>query len=354
MSTVYVPVLKLRSSEMKALQFLDIQVKEKIMPVIQILSDKIQDRKGDYLTGKLRELMGAFSGSNMSFYADFEFVTNGEFFIIEEFLKLVTFQNIKFIPVLSFLKSFPAYRNLIRERYLQYGICLKFDEYKTKNLEINNFLNYFNEVVNKCKDFFQISESQIDIHLCLEELSGNESKSLAKRIIDILTKIDNGSKFRRIFVSVGSFPKDLSEILVDTERILYRHEWDFWKSLQVLRNEFNLIYSDYGNIHPIYDPDQNGHIGSCSIKYTMEEDYLILRGTKPNKHPDASGQYITKSLALVNNKIYDGPAFSWGDYKILQVAQQTESTGNASKWVQYTLNHHISKIYSLLNQSIYQ
>lgn len=349
MSIVYVPVLKLRSSEMKALQFLNINVKEKVMPVIQILSDKLQDRKGDYLTVKLKELIGAFSESNMSFYADFEFVANGEIFLIKEFLKLVTFQNIKFIPVLSFIKSLPVYRNLIREKYLQNGVCLKFDEYRIKNLKTEDFLIYFNEVVSKCKGFFQINESQIDIHLCLEELNGNESKQLTRRLIEILSNIDNGSDFRRIFVSVGSFPKDLSEILVDTERILYRHEWEFWKSLQVLRNKFNLIYSDYGNIHPIYDPDQNGHIGSCSIKYTIEEDYLILRGTKPNKHPEASGQYRTKSLALVNNKIYDGPGFSWGDFKILQVAQQTESTGNASKWVQYTLNHHISKIYSLLN-----
>jgi len=349
MSTVYVPVLKLRSSEMKALQFLDINVKENIMPVIQILSDKLQDRKGDYLTGKLKELIGAFSESNMSFYADFEFVSNREMFLIEEFLKLVTLHNIKFIPVLSFIKSLPIYRSLIKEKYLQNGICLKFDENRIRNLEIKDFLIYFNETVNNCKGFFQLNESQIDIHLCLEELKANESTQLTKRIVEILSNIDNGSDFRRIFVSVGSFPKDLSEILVDTERVLYRHEWDFWKSLQFLQNKYNLIYSDYGNIHPIYDPDQNGHIGSCSIKYTMEEDYLILRGTKPNKHPEASGQYRTKSLALVNNKIYDGPGFSWGDYKILQVAQQTESTGNASKWVQYTLNHHISKICSLMN-----
>lgn len=357
MNTLYVPMMKLKRAEMKALAQLTDSVKEAILPVVQILPDTNLDRKNDYLKARMKELVAVFSNSYLSFYADFDYIMDNynaakvKLALVEQFLAMAQLHRLSFIPVFSLKFPEMAYAELIKEKYLQHGICLKLDGYRIKNYTVDNLLTYLEEKLEKCKLFFNLNESQIDVLFDLEEVGNFEVSDLPMKLIEILSRIKNGSTYRKLIIAAGSFPKDLNEIEPETERHLFRHEWELWKMLQVGVPHLNLVYSDYGNIYPGYDPEQGKFIGTCSVKYTLDEVFLILRGRKPNNDPSGNEQYVEKSKILVSSINYDGEQFCWGDKMISEVAQKIQKPGNATSWIQYTFNHHISKIVQLLRTS---
>lgn len=354
MQPKYIPVMKLRSSEMKALQHLSQDVKNNILPVIQLLPNSNEEAEIKYLRSRIKELVEAFTGSRMAFFADFDQVFGDGITYIEKFLSMVYQNGLNFIPVISVKHEEASYLNLIKEKYLGFGVCVKFDDYRIKNMASDKYIKYVNQTLEKVKAYYNISESQIDVYFDLNvisysdlESSEDDFPSLPERIVETISSIEGN--YRNVFVSAGSFPKDLTQISVDTERYLARHEWELWKLITDKAPQLKIVYADYGNIHPIYDPDQPNRPGSCSIKYSAENDFYILRGQLPGGKLGTE-QYVTKSQLLINSNMYDGENFCWGDKMIYEVANKRTSTGNAGKWVQYTLNHHITKMIDLVNK----
>lgn len=135
----------------------------------------------------------------------------------------------------------------------------------------------------------------------------------------------------------------------NTPHILCRFEWCLWKALyssELYRP--NMKYSDYITKHPIHT--EVIYAGSCSIKYSHEDSFIVYRGLKADSHILSNGQYIQFSRKLVRTPYYSGENFSWGDKKIWWHSQKSgyESPGNAKDWVVISQNHHITLINSLL------
>ncbi|MDJ1504984.1 beta family protein [Xanthocytophaga agilis] len=387
MTAIYSPVMKLRASEMQALKMLSTPVKENIIPVIQLLPIKDEIEQLKYLSTRVRELLGAFIGSNMKFYADFDLIesdSSSDLSYISKFLSMVSQQQIGFIPVITFVQESPAYLQLIKDNYLHHGICVKPPQYRLRTVAIDIFCNYLNDALSSYMKHFNIDESMVDILLDLNFIDhfdfdpSDDGFTLPERIIQIISGISNKEKFRSIIISGGSFPEDLTGYVQDTETYSARHEWDIWKEIRAALPDLPLRYADYGNIHPTFNPQQESHQGTCSIKYTTEDDFLVYKGRLSNKHEDGHGQYVNKSKALLVNPVYSGPNFSWGDKMINDIANgitppvktrktltrrtstrkssnQTEPkipTGNAGQWVQFTFNHHMTKITQLMGVSV--
>jgi len=156
-----------------------------------------------------------------------------------------------------------------------------------------------------------------------------------------------------VIVAAGSFPENLGS-LNPAGRVyrLNRYEWGLWTSLQSNKGVKGTVkYSDYGTKYPYYS--EANFQGSCSIKYTQEDDFVIYRGQISSNHPDGNGQYLTFSGQLIASSDYSGATFSWGDARIDFYAQQNISdpkrkTGNAGSWVEISQNHHITLLTSLL------
>ena len=131
-----------------------------------------------------------------------------------------------------------------------------------------------------------------------------------------------------------------------------RYEWDIYNAVV---SDFDLAstkYGDYGNKHPIY-VGEAAFSGSCSIKYTIEKEFVIYRGHVAKDHPHGNGQYITFAKRLISTTDYAGSGFSWGDKRIEEIGIQSLTSpkpkpGSATSWVEITQNHHITLLHSLL------
>ncbi|HKO81262.1 MAG TPA: hypothetical protein VJU78_12740 [Chitinophagaceae bacterium] len=156
-----------------------------------------------------------------------------------------------------------------------------------------------------------------------------------------------------IIVASGSFLTDLGRLpappTINSPAIVYRLprlEWNIWKALQAQKLPAPIKYGDYGTKHPYYLPA--AFEGSSSIKYTVENDFVIYRGRKGSEHAKGGGQYNDSAKLLINSPDYSGQNFSWGDAKIYEIGNRIDKPGNPGSWVQISQNHHITILHSLL------
>ena len=169
----------------------------------------------------------------------------------------------------------------------------------------------------------------------------------------MVNSIANRGDYENVIISSGLFLDNLGS-LNPAGRVyrLPRYEWQLWLTLQAQPDiEGTIKYSDYGTKHPIYS--EAGFQGSCSIKYTVINEYVIYRGEISSNHPDGNGQYITFAGQLIASADYSGITFSWGDERIDFFASQlltdpNRKTGNAGSWVEISQNHHIALLISIL------
>jgi hypothetical protein len=198
----------------------------------------------------------------------------------------------------------------------------------------------------------EISESQVSILLDFGLVDENNYNNYAALAINTIQAIPNSKDFDNIIIASGSFLENLGS-LTPAGRVyrLQRYEWNIWNLIITQLKQNNIKYSDYGIKYPYYA--EANFQGSCSIKYTVESEYVIYRGEISSNHKDGNGQYIAFSERLVNSNDYLGEEFSWGDEKIIFYAQQDlkdpkKKTGNATSWVEISQNHHLTLIHSLL------
>ena len=82
-------------------------------------------------------------------------------------------------------------------------------------------------------------------------------------------------------------------------------------------------YSDYGVVHPdLQDINPRVMRASAKIRYTLDDNWLILKGAGLQSHPRKYNQYHDLSSQLASDHRYLGANFSWGDSYIYDCASE--------------------------------
>ena len=149
--------------------------------------------------------------------------------------------------------------------------------------------------------------------------------------------------WRSFAVVAGSFPKDLTGLKRDRKHRLPRLEWEAWKAIVAQRSRRRPVYGDYTTLHPTLSPIDRPVNPSASIRYTAEDDWIVMRGrgvrTRGGPGPK---QYWAHAELLRIEDDYRGSHYSFGDQYIWEVARRESGPGNATKWAQVSVNHHLT------------
>ncbi|EEU2652309.1 TPA: beta family protein, partial [Escherichia coli] len=198
--------------------------------------------------------------------------------------------------------------------------------------------------------------SNIDIIIDLrdelteDKINSGELYTLAMGLINNLAHLN---EYRKVILSGGSFPTDLSDISVG----LYsqpRIEWILWQSL-MNRKELarNVIYSDYGVQHPDFNRLSTRFPSvSASVRYSGDNDFWVFRGRVANRF--GYEQYGKHSEDILAHREYSGPTFCAGDRDIEYYANEYQAYkanpsgnykfGSPEVWRRIGQNHHITKV----------
>lgn len=348
----YVPILKWKAAEQKALEKLSDEEKKFMTPLVQLVMpnpkspkegerDKTQDEQFDEVIASFKEkiptipeeILSSWGGSPA--FLDLSLIYTNPL-IAEGFNKILTTGEnlgLYLIPVVN-LSSDEEIKKIVSSASKKYnhGLCLRlvpadFSDIGSLVQKISNFL-----------ETFSLSESDVDLLVDLKDKNDEYFN-----YIDLSQKIPNLLEWRTFIFASGAFPVDLSDCELG-ENYRPRSDWNSWIDL---KNSSKLqrypTFADYTIQHPIYKESVRFFAPSASIKYTLTNDWLIMRGSKGrNEHYVANAYELTHNEKFKN--LFRGANFSFGDNYIIEKGQDlnTEKPGNTKDWLVVGINHHLS------------
>lgn len=168
----------------------------------------------------------------------------------------------------------------------------------------------------------------------------------APNLATLIPQIPNIELWRTLTVACGAFPQDLQQFTPGRHTI-HREDWISWRTQTVgaqhLRRKPS--FADYTVQYGIYLEPPARSNPSASIRYTLPEDWLIMRGEGIfNEDGPGHEQYIGNAMLLCESDDFYGQGFSYGDGYIFDVSQGVQNHGNPETWIRAGINHHITVV----------
>jgi hypothetical protein len=380
MSTLnhYVPILKWKRAEQSALQALGDKQKNTVIPLIELVMptvphDRMEGRtknkkrvkKTDqeifaemiqkFKEKRIKEIPGEIlkSWGTSPLFLDFTLLHEAERTTqlkIDSLNRIVPVGmgiGLRIIPVLN-LNDDSQIKETIAFLFKKYdqGICLRvtssdLTDTGTLNKKIEAFL----------KDF-KLSRKNTDLLIDIKDDKENGGQYL--KCINASQKIEGLSEWRSFIFASGAFPENLSKCFFDQPTYLSRFDWQNWvhqiKEKTLARDP---IFADYTIRTPIFNEALQYYNSTPSIKYTLEDEWLILKGkVYQNEHYLANAKLLVEDMTTS----FYGEGFSWGDKNIALKAQyyhqyvvdvkdggmeKGKGTGRSTDWIAWGINHHL-------------
>lgn len=341
----YVPILKGKEGEFAALETLQDDVSDRIMPLIEIPTvpyDYANERPSrsieEHITNVSERLRRCWD--NRPLYIDVPWANDNEGgpAPLDVAVRRCEAGGIQAVPVVSRRATPEAIQAAARySQATRSGVCVRL------------FVDDFEEDIEIEGDTRRLlapfGDSICDLVLDLADISNssNPVQLIARSIFNMMPARE---RWRRVILAAASFPVDLSDVDAATTTTIPRREWQLWQSLQRRRTglpQQGIIYSDYAIAHPVpRELDPRIMIMSASIRYTTDEDWLVIKGRNVRQY--GFEQYFDLCRTLVERPEYRGPTFSWGDQYIERCAARAIGPGNATTWRKVGTNHHITVV----------
>ena len=350
----YIPILKWKRAEQGALTLLSKEHKKHITPLIQFVmsnydpEDELEEIVQKY-EGHLPEIPGKIIAAwgTIPIFIDvsllFTTPTNP---LKAKSLDVISRNGYKlggvFIPVIH-LDDDPVIKTMAYSIAGDHGsgICLR--------LICPDFSepNKLNRAIVKLMSDSGLKEKDIDLLVDIKETGENENKYAT--YFNLSQTIPNLFKWRTFIFAGGAFPEDLSRCTIDEENLIPRIDWQNWNKLITKRALLRKpAFADYTIQYPIYKDITQFFPPTASIKYTMEDVWLIMKGQKQKYY-----QYLAHAASLINDPRFYGEGFSFGDQYISKKARHLpaymsnpsiKGTGSTESWLKAGINHHLTVV----------
>lgn len=337
MSFVYVPILQTKQNEYAALNELSEDVKTAIKPLLS-LTEVDKERRSREIPRQVAEKWG-----NYPCYIDLN--TSEDFQIEEEnYFKWIGqkcsergLQNIDFILSLdSTQTAIQSTASIISTYGFSLALRISITELNT---ETNSNIEALLASCNKRHD-------EIDIIIDFAENVAKTSFIHQQSIAQVLNTINKISLFKNIVIAGSSIPKDLPRESYNPHGFEPRTEWISYLSLVTpyigQANSRIPVFGDYAGVHPEEFLSNTPVKPNAKIKYTHEDNYMIVVRYQAHVHDDGFGQYFDMANYIVNSGYFYGSNYSSGDKYIDDCSKRKAGPGNFGTWVKVGVNHHIT------------
>lgn len=132
--------------------------------------------------------------------------------------------------------------------------------------------------------------------------------------------------------------------------MLPRLDWRAWRDQVTVQPPLPRLpaFGDYTVQHPVFREPGFGLNFSASIRYTAEDDFVVMRG-EGVRNDDGPGysQWPANAMMLCERPEFRGESFSAGDRYIKEMSAEVEKngsgrTGGPGTWLQAAFNHHLT------------
>ena len=345
---MYVPILKWRQGEYLALERLPNDVKECVMPLIEVPPLEWDFEKGQYaknIDEHLKLFITRFikKWGKRKAFIDLHLIdptsrmVNGVHPLTYVFVEALK-NELEVIPVTG-LNRGTDYQRAVKKSIGQFsnGVCLRLSINDVLKLSQMNRLDTF-------MHYHSIEFSELDVVLDLEAPDFNPITQFARLLHN---QIQNLSEIERVrsFTIIGSaFPKSMGQLSIGAQ-IIERSEWNLYREYcgQLTASERKPQFGDYAISNPaLLQLDMRLIKPAASLRYTIDGGWYIHKGT--NVRDNGFSQYKKICLKLMKSRHFQGGTYSPGDKYIKECGEGAASTGNLTVWRWVGTNHHITKV----------
>lgn len=259
---------------------------------------------------------------------------NGKTHALTSFAELARSFRLKLLPVTALNRS-EAYQAAVADmiRTDKNGLCLRVTISEVIDEE------FADHVANSVK---ALGASTSDLDLLIDYGVFNSN---APGITELLARVPDVQSWRSLIVARGAFPKDLQAFKPGTYKI-DRSDWTAWvNGLRSCDGHRWPSFSDYTIQYGQYvEPVDNAN-PSASIRYTLAEKWLIMRGEGIfNEDGPGRAQWNAHAVLLAERDEFYGADFCDGDAYIAAMSGQQKKHGSPMTWIRAGLNHHMSVV----------
>ncbi len=340
----YSPCFKTKDGEIKAYEFVDSALKDKILPLVELT----RGRKSKYeKVGFIQKRIDKFSDmfGNNYFILD---ITSQEKQMNAELENLLGISN-GFQNWCDFLinQIKPDY-NVVPVAHISDDFTIWSDIQRQITTLLNNFdciaIRLFVkdmqvlQIIQRVLKDFSDRVNQIIIIFDYEYIQyGRVIGYINKTILIIQQAVKMG--FNKLIITSSSYPKNIADmcnnpdygILTKEEPLLYR------QITPHLQNNAIAICGDYSSIHPIVQDDiYNAPIPK--IEFGSKTEYIYYRG----KYNNTSMAYHSIANQAVLDKNFHKVVSCWGKDMIIDASKNNIFARNATNWIAVRMNIHIT------------
>lgn len=353
----YIPILRWKQAERFALGALKEQDRSRITPLIELIPTMFKQRKRRgvpytvdpmrVLDMEARRLLEACQYS--PFFLDARLVERrvqgprGDTQVLEYLASLLRDYKMSVIPVTGLSRSKEFQSSVARIAKADgRGACMRITPAEVLR-------QGFQREIKNCLANLELGPDVIHLIIDYEASDLEDPDPIA-----VLGQLPTLAEWPTLCIAGGAFPPDLQEFEPGHRRIP-RTEWLAWK--RAISNGKKLSrkpgFSDYTIQYGNYKEPVSGCNPSVSVRYTLPEEWLIMRGEAPRGKAGSKSAETRPGLEQWNGHaqilcdsldLFYGEDFSWGDHFIYEMSQDTNNTGSYEIWLRAGINHHLTVV----------
>ncbi len=353
-TTDYVPILRLKQGELNALQKISDEVREHITPFFE-LSDVDKDwssgvpiPKKDmttHINDKLLQIEKTWGNEDYFYFQipSYYFQDGGVTAELFSEIDSALLQKLQYIPAVSLSDNedyWMAMKPIVDQAQSRLAIRVQLDMSDEESAEPSK------EDYDRILAYFDANPENVDLVIDLGSIEDGQAYSsyLAMRLLIAVTPYIE--KWNNIIIAASSFPESLGSVTKGSSETRERTEWLAWKKLQGTKRVKRFpVYGDYSISNPMASEDIDPRYmkPSASIRYSLREEWLIVRGKSLRTYK--FDQFHSLSQVLSTSTYFFGADYSAGDEFIhICATDENSGTGNLTTWREVGNNHHFTLV----------
>jgi hypothetical protein len=350
----YVPILRWKQAEQFALQYLWKRDRKRVTPLIEITPKIFEARKtgrkpdpARVLEDQAKKLLESWGYDR--FFLDLSLIdglvppVGGLRHPLAHIAETARHCHLSMVPVTG-LGRRDGYQTAVSGivQVEGRGACFRL---LTRELLQPRFAERLESLLTK----LQLNESSVDLVLDYQTFAP-DNPSL--RIL--LDRVPNLRAWRSLTVASGAFPVDLQQRERGWSRIS-RDDWLSWKAQFFDESSIHrrASFSDYTIQWGQYKEPVEHCNPSVSVRYTLKDEWLIMRGEAPGsksgsgkaeRRPGLEQWYGHAQLLCEDTQAFYGEGFIWGDAYIYEKSLRKGKPGNYETWLRAGINRHMTVV----------
>ena len=334
-SSHYVPVLRCKGAEKKALQNLSVLVRSSMVPLIEFVpKDFFEEAEQGAMVKVSRALIDS-CGWNYPFIIDPGLLGDD---IAANCVRQIFAQAIRYnsdVGIVTGVSRSLVYQSAVEDvlRMGKSDLVLRLSVFEIRQAAVASMID---------QTLAELGTTRRRTHLILD--FGHISRS-GTNFSAWFGNIPSLAEWKSVTVLAGTFPKDLNEFARNEEHEFERGEWISWCELSHTTN-VPVAFGDYTVQHPFFEEHEGKGLNfSASIRYTTPNGWLVFRGESV-RNPDGPGyqQYLGEAKLLCSRDEFSGKTFCWGDSFISDKGNSATDTGGPKEWLAAAINHHLTLV----------